>query len=127
MALGVTLVVAVLVIYVVVDHAFNRGGGGYDLIVGPPKGSNQELVLSNVFFIGQPTTPLPYSVYRDLLESRYRTAVETAVPICLGDVYQDKRVVGTTPAMFDLEYGSSHEGKEAPKVFEFAQGAIRRQ
>ena len=70
MALGVMLVVAVLVIYSVVHQAFHRGGEGYDLIVGPPKGSNLELVLSSVFYIGQPMTTLPYSVYQDLYESR---------------------------------------------------------
>ena len=70
MALGVMLVVAVLVIYSVVHHAFHRGGEGYDLIVGPPKGSNLELVLSSVFYVGQPISTLPYSVYRDLYESR---------------------------------------------------------
>ena len=102
MALGVMLVVAVLVVYSVVHQAFHRGGEGYDLIVGPPKGSNLELVLSSVFYVGQPISTLPYSVYQDLYESRIGLgAVRMAVPICLGDTYQDKRVVGTTPAMFN--------------------------
>src|SRR5208337_4983640 len=70
MALGVMLVVAVLVVYSVVQQAFHRGGEGYDLIVGPPKGSNLDLVLTNVFYVGQPITTLPYSVYRDLYQSR---------------------------------------------------------
>src|SRR5271169_3557981 len=69
MALGVMLVVAVLVIYSVVQQAFHRGGEGYDLIVGPPKGSNLDLVLTNVFYVGQPITTLPYSVYQDLNRS----------------------------------------------------------
>ena len=34
MALGVALVVAVLVIHSVVHQSFNRGRGGYDLVVG---------------------------------------------------------------------------------------------
>ena len=117
MALGVMLVVAVLVIYSVVEHAFHRGGEGYDLIVGPPKGSNLELVLSSVFYVGQPISTLPYSVYRNLYENRTESkAVRMAVPICLGDTYQDKRVVGTTPDMFnELTYfGDRH--------YEFAEG-----
>ncbi len=117
MALGVMLVVAVLVVYSVVDHAFHRGGEGYDLIVGPPKGSNLELVLSSIFYVGQPISTLPYSVYQDLYESRIGLgSVRMAVPICLGDTYQDKRVVGTTPAMFnELTYfGDKH--------YEFAEG-----
>ena len=117
MALGVMLVVAVLVIYSVVDHAFHRGGEGYDLIVGPPKGSNLELVLTSVFYVGQPISTLPYSVYQDLYQSRIGLgSVRMAVPICLGDTYQDKRVVGTTPNMFnELTYfGDKH--------YEFAEG-----
>jgi putative ABC transport system permease protein len=121
MALGVMLVVAVLVIYNVVHQAFHRGGAGYDLIVGPSKGSNLELVLSSVFYIGQPITTLPYSVYDGLYRSS-TGMVKMAVPICLGDAYNDKRVVGTTSAMFDLETEVARAGKETPKVFEFAEG-----
>jgi len=117
MALGVMLVVAVLVIYNVVHQAFHRGGEGYDLIVGPPKGSNLELVLSSVFYIGQPMTTLPYSVYLDLYQNRIGgNWVSDAVPICLGDAYQDKRVVGTTSGMFDLK----NADKQA--IFEFSEG-----
>jgi len=106
MALGVMLVVAVLVIYGVVQQAFHRGGEGYDLIVGPAKGSPLDLVLSSVFYVGQPLSTLPYSVYQDLNDGRIGLgSVKMAVPICLGDFYQDKRVVGTTPAMFgELTY-----------------------
>ena len=39
MALGVSLVVAVLVIHSVVYQSFHRGGEGYDLVVGPPRGA----------------------------------------------------------------------------------------
>ncbi len=117
MALGVMLVVAVLVVYNVVDQAFHRGGAGYDLIVGPPKGSNLELVLSSVFYIGQPQTTLPYKVYLDLYENRIGgNMVSDAVPICLGDVYQDKRVIGTTSGMFDLKDAEKHS------LFEFKEG-----
>jgi putative ABC transport system permease protein len=117
MALGVMLVVAVLVINSVVHQAFHRGGEGYDLIVGPPKGSNLELVLSSIFYVGQPISTLPYSVYHDLYESRIGLGlVQIAVPICLGDSYEDKRVVGTTPDMFDkLTYFGDQK-------YEFAEG-----
>ena len=117
MALGVMLVVAVLVVYSVVHQAFHRGGEGYDLIVGPPKGSNLDLVLSSVFYVGQPITTLPYSVYQDLYESRIGLGrCRSAVPVCLGDTYQDKRVVGTTPDMFnELTYYGDQQ-------YEFAEG-----
>ncbi len=119
MALGVMLVVAVLVIYNVVHQAFHRGGEGYDLIVGPPQGSNMELVLSSVFYIGQPMTTLPYGIYLNLYHndtSMGGSWVRDAVPICLGDMYQDKRVVGTTSGMFDLKRADNQP------IFEFHEG-----
>jgi len=60
---------------------------------------------------------MPYSVYRKLYEDDYECkAVKLAVPVCLGDNYQDKRVVGTTPAMFDeLRYRGNLK-------YEFAEG-----
>ena len=117
MALGVMLVVAVLVVYNVVHQAFHRGGQGYDLIVGPSKGSNLELVLSSVFYIGQPKTTMPYSIYLDLYQNRIGgNWVRDAVPICLGDNYEGKRVVGTTSGMFDLK-----DYKDRP-IFQFAEG-----
>jgi putative ABC transport system permease protein len=117
MALGVMLVVAVLVVFNVVHQAFHRGGEGYDLIVGPAKGSNLELVLSSVFYVGQPISTLPYKVYQDLRDGRIGLgSVKTLVPICLGDFFQDKRVVGTTPEMFnELTYGEQRK-------YEFAEG-----
>src|SRR5271157_3060161 len=117
MALGVMLVVAVLVIYSVVHQAFHRGGEGYDLIVGPAKGSNLDLVFTSIFYVGQPITTMPYSIYRDLYENRTECkAVRMAVPVCLGDTYENKRVVGTTPAMFDeLTYYGNQK-------YEFAEG-----
>lgn len=117
MALGVMLVVAVLVMSSVVYSAFNRGGQGYDLIVGPPQGSNLGLVLSSVFYVGQPISTLPYGVYHDLYDGHIGGGkVRMAVPICLGDTYNDKLVVGTTPDMFnELTYfGDKH--------YEFAEG-----
>jgi len=117
MALGVMLVVAVLVIYQVVQVAFHRGGEGYDLIVGPNKGSDLELVLSNLFYIGQQKSTLPYSVYQDLENDSYMPdSVKTVVPICLGDQYKGQLIVGTTPTLLnEINYYENTK-------YEFAEG-----
>lgn len=52
MGLGVALVVAVLVIYAVVDQSFRQGGEGYDLIVGA-KGGQLQLVLNSVYYLSR--------------------------------------------------------------------------
>ena len=67
MALGVSLVVAVLVIYSVVYQSFHRGGEGYDLVVGGNKGSRLDLVLSAVYYMGQPIEPMPYEYYQKIV------------------------------------------------------------
>jgi putative ABC transport system permease protein len=102
MALGVALVVAVLAVYNVVDRSLHRGGEGYDLVVGGNKGSRLELVLNSVFYLGQPIPPMPYEYYNKMTDGRIEGLV-AAIPICLGDVYQDCRVVGTTPDLFGGE------------------------
>jgi len=115
MGLGVALVVAVIVVYEVVSQSFNRGGEGYDLIVGA-KGSKEQLVLNSVFYLGRPLGNIPYSVYEELHEGKYMSDVSIAVPICMGNMYQGCRVIGTSPDMFDLLTYRDNQ------PYEFAEG-----
>lgn len=115
MGLGVALVVAVLVVYGVVDQSFHRGAEGYDLIVGA-KGGREQLVLNTVFYLSQPIGNIPYNVYEELTEGKYAADVEAAIPVCMGHTYQGFRVVGTVPEMFtELNY-------RGDKSYEFAFG-----
>lgn len=101
MALGVSLVVAVLVVHGVIDLSFRRGGEGYDLIIGA-KGGRQQLVLNTVFYMDKPTGAIPYSCYEEFVDGRFAPWTETVVPVCMGHDYEGIKVVGTTPDMFDL-------------------------
>jgi putative ABC transport system permease protein len=104
MGLGVALVVAVLVVYNVVDQSFHRGGEGYDLIVGA-KGGREQLVLNTVFYLSRPVGNIPYKLYEEMHEGRLAAYVETAIPVCMGHTYQGLPVVGTVPEIFtDLKY-----------------------
>jgi putative ABC transport system permease protein len=111
MGLGVALVVAVLVIYSVVEKSFRRGSQGYDLIVGA-KGGQLELVLNTVFYLGAPVENIPYEYYEEFTIGHFETAVETAIPICMGHAYKGVPVVATVPEMFDqLKYLGEHDYK----------------
>ena len=67
MALGVTLVVAVLSIHGVVTKSFeNNASLGYNMIVGP-KGGEQQLVLNTVYYLSQPVDNIWYSYYLEFL------------------------------------------------------------
>ena len=115
MGLGVALVVAVLVIYGVIDKSFRRGSQGYDLIVGPKAGS-LDVVLNTVFHLGSSPGTIPYKYYEELNSGRFSSAVETAVPVCMGHVYRGQAVIATIPDMFDrLTYRND-------QPYEFAEG-----
>jgi putative ABC transport system permease protein len=115
MALGVALVVTVLVIHQVIDQSFRRSAQGYNLIVGA-KGGRLELVLNTVYHLGRPIENIPYKVFLEFSEGRYKPAVEVAIPVCMGDSYEGFPVIGTVPEMFaKLHY---LEGQD----YEFAAG-----
>ena len=113
MGLGVALVVAVLVVYGVVDQSFHRGGEGYDLIVGA-KGGKEQLVLNTVFYLSEPVGNIPYSFYEELSDEKYGR-VESTIPVCMGHTYQSFRVVATVPEIFDLKYRGDEK-------YRFAEG-----
>lgn len=118
MGLGVALIVAVLVIYNVLDQSFQRGAQGYDLIVGA-KGAQLPLVLSTVFHLdlNEPLKPIPYSYYEEFTQGRFVPAVDVAIPVCMGHDYKGYPVVATTPEMFDsLRYLGDRK-------YEFSAGA----
>src|SRR6185437_11993494 len=119
--LGVALVVAVLVIYGVVDASFRRSAAGYDLIVGATKGGRLQIVLNTVYHLSAPVENIPYSYYKEFTrdehhKGKFADYVQTAIPYCLGDSYEEFRVVGTTPQMFEaFEYVPG-------KKYEFSAG-----
>jgi len=126
MALGVAVMICVIVIHSVTVRQFSQDAQGYHLIVGG-KGGALQLVLSTVYYLGQPLYPIPYSYYQRFLPGgEFADYTEVAVPECLGDSYQAPdntvfRVVGTTPDLFDkIHYGNYSDG--TPKVYEFQPG-----
>jgi putative ABC transport system permease protein len=100
-ALGVSLMVAVLVINGVVTKLFSQSGTGYHLIVGP-KGSPTQLVLSTVYRIEDPIENLPWEYYLQLQEDR---RIETAIPVAFGDFTEEGAfpIIGTIPQYFSLD------------------------
>lgn len=101
-ALGVMLMVAVLVIYSILDQTFSQRSIGYDLIVGP-KGSPLQLVLSTVYHTNPPIENLPYRFYREVAAD---PRVEAAIPVAIGDVTEEGSfpIVGIIPEYFLHDY-----------------------
>ncbi|MGL6194167.1 MAG: ABC transporter permease [Thermoguttaceae bacterium] len=104
MSLGVALIVIVIVIYGVLDKSFRRSAQGVDIIVGP-KGSSLELVISTVFYQRDPIGKIPYDYLVELRSGRYRSLVEAAIPMALGEHYRGYPVVATSSEFLTrLEY-----------------------
>jgi putative ABC transport system permease protein len=95
-ALGVSLVIASVLLTRGIKEGFIAGATDYNLIVGA-KGSPTQLVLNVVFRMDAPTPNIPLRAYEDL---RADPRVEAAVPVALGDAYQGFRYVATSEAYF---------------------------
>jgi len=95
-ALGVSLVIASVLLTRGIKEAFIAGATDYNLIVGA-KGSPTQLVLNVIFRMDAPTPNIPLSTYENL---RSDPRVEVAVPVAMGDAYQGFRYVATTEAYF---------------------------
>lgn len=142
LALGVGLVVIVLSVYGVISEAFARNASvGYNLVVGPPKGSSLQLVLNSVYYLSQPAENLPYTEYMEFFSQEERAAMVEryggkpelaerggryapfisggyAIPLALGDYFGEFRVVGTTPLFFE----KLRHGPNVDQPFTFAEG-----
>src|SRR5262249_39531420 len=95
-ALGISLVVASVLLAGGIKEGFIAGATDYNLVVGA-KGSPTQLVLSTVFRMDLATPNIEYTVFRDLQQD---PRVETAVPIGVGDAYRGFRYVATNSAYF---------------------------
>jgi len=127
MALGVMLVVAVLLIMGIVSQSFSSNSSlGYNMIIAA-KGGRLQVVLNSVYYLSAPVENIPYTFYQEFLPANERPDGETgefsdltkfAIPLCLGDYFQEYRVIGTTEQMFDdYVYDAGNDRK-----YEFSSG-----
>jgi putative ABC transport system permease protein len=109
MSLGVAIIVAVLVIHGVLSDSFNKGAQGYDLIIAG-KGSPLNVVLSTVFYLGDPVGEVPESYLKMFRKGQYSHLVEEAIPVAIGHHFRGATIVGTSPEFFSkLKYLGEHE------------------
>src|SRR5882762_11732284 len=95
-ALGVSLVVASVLLARGIKEGFIVGATDYNLVVGA-KGSPTQLVLAVVFRMDIATPNIEYTVYEELKDD---PRIDVAVPVMVGDAYQGFRYVATNSAYF---------------------------
>src|SRR5213078_507263 len=103
--LGVALAVAIMVMRREGQELFAQTDFGYDILIGPPKGSPLQLTLNTVYHMDVRPGVIPYAIYEDMARKTpppaghpdYRPYVRNAVPFMVGDSFQGRRIVGTSP------------------------------
>src|SRR5690349_7148093 len=116
--LGVGLAVAILILRREGAALFGQTDYGFDVLVGSSKASPLTLVLNTLYHIDKNPGTIPYTMYRQMMQSpQYRAQVRVAIPFLVGDSYRGLPIMGVTPRMF----GVDDEGKqlEPDKVLEY--------
>lgn len=115
--LGVSLAIAILLIYREGDKLFSQADFGFDVVVGAKTGGSLDLVLNSVYQIGQTPTPLNYSVYEKLAAN---PDVRWAIPWAVGDNYHGHRLIGTSTATLGVD--ENLQALPARRTFEYRVG-----
>ncbi|MFM7858010.1 MAG: ABC transporter permease, partial [Flammeovirgaceae bacterium] len=92
--LGIGVITVLILFKNQLGEKIGNTSKGVDLVVGA-KGSPLQLILCNLFHIDFPTGNIKLADAEKLSNHRL---VKNAVPLALGDSYQNYRIVGTTSA-----------------------------
>lgn len=109
-ALAAGLLLTVWVVKSQSQAVFAATNSGFDAVLGA-RGSKLQLVLNAVFHLESSPGNIAAADFEMI---RHHPAVKTAVPIAVGDNYRGWRIVGTLPALFELEYRSGRKYAVAP-------------
>ena len=107
-ALGVGLVSLIMLLNKQLDQQFARNLEGIDMVIGA-KGSPLQLVLSSIYHLDAPTGNINIGEAKAFLRPGH-PLIETAIPLSLGDSYQNFRIVGTTPEIIEHYQANLAEG-----------------
>lgn len=135
--LGVSLAIAIMILHREGQALFAQTDFGYDILIGPPKGSPLQLTLNTVYHMDISPGVIPYQIYEDMARKTppppgrpdYRRYVRQAIPFMVGDSYKGRRIVGTSPQMFGFDdQGKPVEGKKfqyrLDESYELAEGRV---
>lgn len=119
LSLGIAMITILLLANNQMQEKIADNTKGIDLVVGA-KGSPLQLILCNVFHIDFPTGNINLQEADRLAKHRL---VKNAIPMALGDSYQNYRIVGTTHAYAELYKGEMAVGDWWKNEMEVTVGA----
>jgi putative ABC transport system permease protein len=107
LAMGIGVITTLLLFNNQFQEKMTENSRGIDLVVGA-KGSPLQLVLCSVFHIDFPTGNIRLTEAEKLAKNRM---VKKAIPMALGDSYQNFRIVGTDTSYVNLFHAQLKDGK----------------
>ncbi len=118
-ALGVSTIIALMMVSHQLERKSERDNAGIDLVVGA-KGSPLQLVLSSLYHVDIPTGNISGMDARRIADM---PMIRQAIPLALGDSYRRFRIVGTD-MRFDALYGLKiAQGTRATQPMQAVLGA----
>ncbi len=119
LALGTSSIVLLLLAGHQLANTMSRDAAGIDLVVGA-KGSPVQLILSSIYHADVPTGNISLEEAEHWAED---PRVARAVPLSLGDSYQNIRIVGTTHDYLDVYDADVVAGRRWDGAMEAVVGA----
>ena len=98
MIVGITIITVSILVNQVTKETFSKNNPGLDAVVGA-KGSPLQLILSSIHHIDIPTGNISYQNAKKIIK---HPAIKSAIPISLGDNFQNFRIVGTNKSFLKL-------------------------
>jgi putative ABC transport system permease protein len=120
LALGIAVITLLLLLGKQLEEKISTNTKGIDLVVGA-KGSPLQLILCNIFQIDFPTGNIKLNEAERLAKHRL---VKNAVPLALGDSYQNFRIVGTNPSYAKLYQADLESGGWWSNDLEVTLGSV---
>jgi putative ABC transport system permease protein len=120
-ALGGGLLMSVWVVKDQSRAIFTGVNGGFDAVLGA-RGAKLQLVLNAIFHLEASPGNITWSDYQDI---KNNPAIETAIPIAVGDNFHGYRLVGTLPELFEKAEYSAGKHYELQPGGEFFDPARR--
>ena len=119
LALGIAVITILLLFNKQLEQKISENSKGIDLVVGA-KGSPLQLILCNIFHIDFPTGNIKLYEAERLAKHRL---VKKAIPLALGDSYQNFRIIGTNHDYTELYEAELAQGDWWKKDLEVVAGA----
>jgi putative ABC transport system permease protein len=119
LSLGIAVITILLLFTNQLKQKISDNTKGIDLVVGA-KGSPLQLILCNIFHIDFPTGNISLPEAERLAKHRL---VKNAIPLALGDSYQNYRIVGTTRQYTELYAAELAAGEWWQQDMEVVLGA----